>query len=294
MSTIVTLLQARESKVKMAAVKTMTLPAGDWEFVRHLGDRWVGLIIGNSRLHWASFEGHQLRRTWDVSHLDLTTRRPQSWLEWQHYSPAFASSLEPFPTLWVVSVVPQQQHWWAAYPRCQTLTLTDIPLAGLYPTLGLDRALAAWVAGQTYGWPTLVIDAGTALTLTGADSQRLLGGAILPGLSLQMRSLDQGTAELPLGSLPESLPPAWATDTQGAIESGVIRGTVMGLCSLIETWLVQYPLTHLVLTGGDSQRLDAYLGQVVSQSSRHAWIHSLKLDATLLLEGMQQVVSLKS
>ncbi len=259
-----------------------------------LGDRWVGLIIGNSRLHWARFEGRQLRQTWDVLHLDLTTPKPQTWPEWQQYSPAFANSLKPFPTLWVVSVVPQQQHWWAAYPHCQTLTLTDIPLAGLYPTLGLDRALAAWSAGQTYGWPTLVIDAGTALTLTGADAQRLIGGAILPGLSLQMRSLGQGTAGLPLGSLPESLPPAWAADTQGAIASGVIRGTVMGLCSLIETWLEQFPTTNLVLTGGDSQSLYSYLEQIAGQSSRHPWIKSLKLDAALLLQGIQQLVTLKS
>lgn len=44
----------------------------------------------------------------------------------------------------------------------------------------------------------LVIDAGTALTFTAADAdQRLVGGAILPGLGLQRSSLAQKTATLP-------------------------------------------------------------------------------------------------
>ena len=53
--------------------------------------------------------------------------------------------------------------------------------------------------GETGGFPMLVIDAGTALTFTGADAnQCLVGGAILPGLRLQLASLGQKTGQLPL------------------------------------------------------------------------------------------------
>ena len=40
----------------------------------------------------------------------------------------------------------------------------------MYPTLGIDRALALYSAGSTFRFPVLVIDAGTALRFTGADS----------------------------------------------------------------------------------------------------------------------------
>ena len=71
--------------------------------------------------------------------------------------------------------------------------LEDIPLEGLYPSLGVDRALALWGAGATWGFPCLVIDGGTALTLTGGNGDGfLVGGAILPGLRLQLQSLGRG------------------------------------------------------------------------------------------------------
>jgi len=44
------------------------------------------------------------------------------------------------------------------------------------------RALAVLGAGKKYGFPCLVIDAGTALTFTGVDrDKKLVGGAIDPG-----------------------------------------------------------------------------------------------------------------
>jgi type III pantothenate kinase len=56
---------------------------------------------------------------------------------------------------------------------CSALTQAKLILSrfqGLYSTMGCDRALAAYGAGEKYGYPTLVIDGGTALTLTGDDS----------------------------------------------------------------------------------------------------------------------------
>jgi type III pantothenate kinase len=84
----------------------------------------------------------------------------------------------------LASVVPNQTALWQDYSNVHEITLDQVPLQGIYPTLGIDRALALWGAGETWGWPMLVIDAGTALTLTGADANRcLIGGAILPGLA---------------------------------------------------------------------------------------------------------------
>ena len=96
-------------------------------------------------------------------------------------------ALNPHPPHSILaSVVPSQTALWQIYPNVHIINLDQIPLQGVYPTLGIDRALALWGAGKTWGFPMLVIDAGTAMTFTGADAnQCLVGGAILPGLGLQ-------------------------------------------------------------------------------------------------------------
>lgn len=60
----------------------------------------------------------------------------------------------------------------------------------------------------TRRWPVLVIDCGSALTFTAADaSGRLAGGAILPGVRLQLAVLGSRTAQLPSDVvLPDELP----------------------------------------------------------------------------------------
>ncbi len=115
---------------------------------------WLALIIGNSRLHWGLFTGENLTKAWDTNYLS---------------TPSSPSS--PSPPLFIASVVPTQTELWQNYPNVNFITLNEIPLNNLYPTLGIDRALSLLGAGETWGFPMLVIDAGTALTFTGADNQ---------------------------------------------------------------------------------------------------------------------------
>lgn len=225
---------------------------------------WIALSIGNSRLHWFYYQGFHLDQTWDTPHLATPLpKSPSSWSEWQQHSPAFAD--HPFsltmPELWIVSVVPSQTLFWQTYPQAKVLTPVDIPLQIPYPTFGLDRALAIWTAGTLYQWPVLVIDAGTALTYTGAISaSQCLGGAILPGLGLQLRSL-QATPELPSVSLPPQLPNRWVLGTPSAIQSGILHTLISGMTDFIQAWLHQYPTSKIVITGGDAATLHRYLSQ---------------------------------
>jgi type III pantothenate kinase len=163
-------------------------------------------------------------------------------------------------SLYLASVVPTQTALWQTYPTAQVITLDHLPLTGLYLTMGIDRALAVLGAGETFGYPVLVIDAGTALTLTGADGrQQLIGGAILPGLGLQLQSLARNTAALPTIQLPSQLPQRWARQTSIAIESGVIYTVLAGIRDFIEDWRGQFPNSQITLTGGDSALLLTYL-----------------------------------
>ncbi|OKH19936.1 pantothenate kinase [[Limnothrix rosea] IAM M-220] len=198
---------------------------------------FTALMIGNSRYHWATIINGKIKQVWHCDHN------------------------EPLPklenALVFASVVPSQSdRLKQSFPNAHEITLADIPLKNLYSTLGIDRALAMYGAGEAYGYPCLVIDGGTALTFSGVDGdRRFVGGAILPGLKLQFQMLSQGTAALPKIDLPEQLPTRWAQDTQGAIASGILHTVTAGLKSFIDDWLIKYPASSIVITGGNGKFL---------------------------------------
>ncbi|MEO1077006.1 MAG: type III pantothenate kinase, partial [Bacteroidota bacterium] len=107
-------------------------------------------------------------------------------------------------------------------------------------TLGADRIAAAAAAHVLYGRddaglarPTLVIDAGTAVTVEVVDAAgTYLGGAILPGLRLQRSALARGTAQLP--TVPPVAPPsAIGTSTTTALQAGIVLGLIGALDGLL-------------------------------------------------------------
>ncbi|MFM6182983.1 MAG: pantothenate kinase [Cuspidothrix sp.] len=229
----------------------------------------LALILGNSRLHWGLFIDKNLYITGDTFHLSASVIHQlaqdptlDNWLT----AISLPSNLPitpdyPIPVI-LASVVPSQTALWQIYPHLRLITLADIPLQEMYPTLGIDRALAVWGAGITWGFPTLVIDAGTALTFTGTNAQKsLVGGAILPGLGLQFASLGQKTGQLPLleTSLINSLPPRFAMNTSSAIQSGIIYSLLAGIKDFIDHWLLLFPESKIIITGGDSYLLKKHL-----------------------------------
>lgn len=258
-----------------------------------MSSNWLALAIGNSRLHWAWFLGEKLQQAWDTPHLPASVIQqlanchtiagfPKEILSPSNLSPQPPDKIKlPLPLssrkglgvggkgefsfcppLYLASVVPSQTTLWQAYPDVNIITLDKIPLLGMYPTLGSDRALALYGAGETYGFPILVIDAGTALTFTGADTNRhLVGGAILPGLGLQLQSLAQKTANLPQVEAQNvlSLPPRWALNTPDSIQSGTLYTIIAGMRDFIEAWLEEFPTSRVCLTGGDSNLLLKYM-----------------------------------
>lgn len=214
---------------------------------------WLALAIGNSRLHWALFDGATIKKTWD------SDRPPHGDIDFL-LKPV--ENHGPLPLI-LASVVPGQTALWQNYPDLQIVTLEKFPLTGLYPTLGIDRALAILGGGRVLGWPILAIDAGTALTFTGADvNGSLVGGAILPGLKLQLSSLAERTAALPPLELPPQLPWRWAKNTPEAIYSGAIYTILAGIRDFIKAWQGQFPHSKIALTGGDRQLLLLYLQQI--------------------------------
>ena len=219
--------------------------------------KWLGLMIGNSRLHFGYFADAILQNTWDNDYQEKEIKSNIN--EEKGIEKLLKIILETkninfnhgMPLL-IASVVPEQTTLWQTYPDSDMITLDKLPLQGLYPTLGIDRALAVLGGGTNWGWPILVIDAGTAITFTGANVQKkIVGGAILPGLRLQLSSLARRTAMLPSIDIPVKLPPRWAKQTTTAIESGVIYTILAGMKNYIVSWLEEFPDSKIVLTGGD-------------------------------------------
>ncbi len=241
---------------------------------------WLALAIGNSRLHWAWFQADNLQAIWDTQHLSSPLNReslPRDLL---------LPQVPHFLPLYVASVVPSQTRLWQNYTQTKLLTLEQIPLKKLYSTVGIDRALAVLGAGETYGFPCLVIDAGTALTLTGVDGDRaLVGGAILPGLKLQFQSLSTQTAALPDVNLPEHLPPRWAMTTSQAIASGIIYTILAGLSAFTQNWWLQFPESSVIFTGGDSVHLINYLSEEYP-----VLVPYLKYQPTAIFAGMRTLI----
>jgi type III pantothenate kinase len=243
----------------------------------------LALIIGNSRLHWGWFEQHQLLYTWHTPHLE----EPITELPTHLFPAAITQFLTGSVSVYIVSVVPEQTRLWATYPQKIIITREEIPLRNTYATLGNDRALCAYGAGETYGYPVLVIDGGTALTYTAVGKQRqFLGGAILPGLRLQLQALGQQTAALPEIALPEILPPLWATSTGSAIASGTLHTLLSGIHHYVTVWQQQQSDSVIVLTGGDAIPLYAYL-----QEKYPALAQEIIVDQTLMFQGIANLIS---
>ncbi len=122
--------------------------------------------------------------------------------------------------------------------------------------IGVDRVCAAAAAACELNTACTIVDFGTAVTVDLVDDEGVLqGGAILPGLELQLRSLNEHTAALPkvMPAIPE-LP--YGRNTAEAMQTGVCRGVagaVRGLVEAYATKLGSWP--HVVATGGSLELL---------------------------------------
>ena len=157
------------------------------------------------------------------------------------------------------------EPWIQRWP--QSLAWTngmDSPLRTMVKSgLGTDRAANAFAVQAncipdvlpTESW--LIVDAGTCVTCDLWHEEKHHGGAIAPGGSLRLTSMNSGTARLPEVS-PSSIPPqgGLGTTTVEAMLGGAwhgieaeIRGKWLGLRQNV-------PNLGLLLTGGDASRLE--------------------------------------
>lgn len=162
---------------------------------------------------------------------------------------------------WAISVVPPirlalEQRYGR---RLRFLAAADFPQIDFSlvdtSTLGMDRIANAAAARSLGKSAIMIIDCGTAITTETLDKQGCFrGGAILPGRSLQRRSLAAYTAQLPLIPLHSSLPTALGKRTVEAIAAGIDLGIIGAVRELIAASQSELADTSCLLlaTGGDA------------------------------------------
>lgn len=141
--------------------------------------------------------------------------------------------------------------------------------------LGSDRVADAVAAIDQYPCPLIIIDMGTATTISVVDQDKnFIGGMIMPGLRISMEALASRTSQLPQISLD---PPkkAIGRNTVECMRSGIINGTaatIDGAIRRIERELGRS--CTVVSTGG--------LAQIVIPQCKRRIIS----DDKLLLKGL--------
>ena len=144
-------------------------------------------------------------------------------------------------------------------------------------SIAADLVATAVAAKEDYPLPAIIIDMGTATTVTVVNADgRYIGGAIYPGVGISLNALVSGTSLLPNI---EIAPPkkAIGTNTIEAMKSGLFYSEVGALDLLIDRFKEEMGVADctIVATGGIAGK--------VAQYSRH----NIILNDVLLLRGLE-------
>lgn len=145
--------------------------------------------------------------------------------------------------------------------------------------LGADLAAGAVGALGKYSLPCIIIDMGTATTVSVLDKDgSFMGGVITAGVKLTLKALTQNTAQLP--SIDIQAPSSViGTNTTDCMRSGLIFGSAAmldGIIQRIEQHLGEE--ASVVATGGLS-------GEII----KHCCRKDIVYDENLLLDGLLKI-----
>ncbi len=141
--------------------------------------------------------------------------------------------------------------------------------------VGADLVVGAVAAIQFYGAPAIIIDMGTATTMTVVDKNKCFtGGVILPGIALALQALENGTAQLPHIQL-EAPKKTILTDTIECMQAGAVYGSAGAIDALIERMTDELGYDATVIASGG-------LAPMIVPHCKHKVI----IDDELLLKGL--------
>lgn len=247
----------------------------------------LAVDIGNTNITLGLYDGEvlvftarlatEVRRTADQYAIDIKDILALHGCDYEHIEDAVISSVVPA----VGNSVSR-----AISTLCNIVPLSLAPgvKTGLHikidnpAQLGADLAAGAVGALHEYTMPCIVIDMGTASTISVLDKNgAFLGGAIAAGVNLTLKALTENTSQLPAISI-ESPPNVIGTNTADCMRSGLVLGTASMLDGMIER--IEETLGEcatVVATGGLSREIIAHCN------------HSIIYNENLLLDGLRLI-----
>lgn len=144
--------------------------------------------------------------------------------------------------------------------------------------LGADLVAGAVGALSKYTLPCIVIDMGTASTISVIDKNgSFLGGVIAAGVNLTLKALAENTAQLTSIHI-EAPRSVIGSNTVDCMKSGLVYGTAAMLDGLLER--IENELSDsaaVVATGGLAKEIIPHCN------------HTIVYDENLLLEGLREI-----
>ncbi|MBQ0015818.1 MAG: type III pantothenate kinase [Bacteroidales bacterium] len=224
--------------------------------------------IGNTNIKWGLCQGKEI-----LSHGEATNKIWKSLVQTHgvthavitHSGKGVAATLQELKNLGI--------------PVTEFNTTSPLPLTVDYATpetLGPDRlaaACGAWL--QTNHEACVIIDGGTCVTIDYVDAIGFYrGGAILPGIDMQLKALHQNTARLPLIPWERSI----ESDPLGrTTHESMLAGTVCAMQFAIKEFVQYYSRGNIVpkvfVTGGDGPIITSHISNTI-------------FDPLLVLKGM--------
>ena len=245
---------------------------------------FLALDIGHTHIVMGCMEGRTIRYLCRMATNRVTTGAEYAvtmsrLLEFAHIAPdAIDGSI-------ISSVVPQVTRSLSAAVKMLTGVVplvadntirSDLTVRIDDPaTLGSDLLVAAVGALDIYQPPLIIIDMGTATTVTVVDADGAFrGGAIIPGVQLSLSALASNTSLLPSISL-DAPPKAIGTNTVDCMKSGSILGTALLLDGMIDRMEAELGQKATVVATGGLARCIVPICQ-----------HEILLNEDLLLNGL--------
>ena len=234
----------------------------------------LAIDIGNTAIAFGVFQGKKLKSSWKVS-----TQGPLSSksLRFQKdIDAAIISSVVPKATPIIKKAVAKK---YGIRPLVVGWNI-KAPIKNLYgrpKQVGQDRLVDAVAVKELYGYPSIVIDFGTAITFDVISGKGdYLGGLIFPGIETSLNALSQRAALLPKIKV---VPPKGliGRDTVESMRSGVFHG-IGALCDgIISRLRAKYGFMQLIATGGHAELMVKFSKSSINKVNPNLTLLGLRL-----------------
>ena len=217
----------------------------------------LAVNIGNSNIRFAVMEDNKVHLSWTIATKPYRTAG-EFYITFQTYKEQYKNAFNKITKIVIGSVVPQQTQIIAkmlqkTFQVKPFVVNRDTPSAVSHHSNQMGTDLYANAVASHYLYPNqkkIIIDFGTALTLTGVTEEgKILGVLIAPGVITSLQSLVNNTAQLPYIELnePKSI---LGMDTETCMQSGIIYGYTAMVEGLIHRIKTTYQSDFLVISTG--------------------------------------------